>query len=337
MSMAPLPPHPPNASNNPYPRRSLAWAMHEIGAGRRAMPRSDAKRHHVVPRFWLARFAEPPGDNEGQLVQLDTTRGVSARVSVRTAATRHRFYSVRSTEAEQDNRVESLIALIEEHAATSIQLLLESPEEMDDHDRIAISIFVALQVKRTPSALARAEAMIRETGEAVIREHAQDPYAFAQAARRHGIDLSAEELERMRRYLDKAMSEGRLRAKYVREEAWRLMIENLLEAGRLPLEMEWFLLRPNEGEFIVSDCGFSAMRNDRNELETAFPLAPDACLVLGGQGDGLRRISVPGATVQDLNSRVYNHAERFIFGRNEESVTGVWRVATGPRNRASRR
>jgi hypothetical protein len=311
--------------------------MHEIGAGRRTMPRSEAKRHHIVPRFLLARFAEPPGDNRGQLLQLDTTSGASRPVSVMTAGTRHRFYSVRSTEAEKDNRIESLIALIEEHAAASIQLLLESPELMDDHDRIAIAIFLALQAQRTPRALARAEAMIRETGEAVIREQVRDPELFARTARNHNLDLTAEELDRTRRYLEKAISDGRLRAMYVREEAWRLMVDNLLDAGRSPLEMEWFLLRPSDGEFVASDNGLSVVRNEANELETALPLAPDACLVLTGLGDSLRRIRVPRTAVREINLRTYGQAERFIFGRSQEVVTSVRRLAKNYPKGVSRR
>ncbi len=316
-----------SAEANPYPEGSLAFAMHEIGAGRRRMPESEAKRHHIVPRFLLARFAEPPGNNDGRLAQIDTTSGATARVSVKTAATRHRFYSVRSTEAEKDNRIESLISLVEDHAAEAIELLLECPERMGDHDRIAISIFIALQVQRTPRALARAEAMIRETAEAVLREHVGDPAAFAKAARERGVERPGEELERMRLHLQRAMSEGRLRAEYVREEAWRAMVDNLLEAGRHPLEMEWYLLRPGEGEFVASDNGFNVERSADGKLETALPLAPDACLVLAGKGDGLRRIRVPREAVADLNLRTYADAERFIFGHSEKAVGNVRRLA----------
>ncbi|HEY5053373.1 MAG TPA: DUF4238 domain-containing protein [Solirubrobacterales bacterium] len=312
-----------SAEANPYPEGSLAFAMREIGAGRRRMPESEAKRHHIVPRFLLARFAEPPGDNDGHLAQLDTTSGATARVSVRTAATRHRFYSVRSTEAEKDNRIESLIGLVEDHAAEAMDLLLECPERMGDHDRIAIAIFIALQVQRTPKALARAEAMIRETAEAVLREQVGDPGTFARAARGQGVELSAAQLERMRHELRRAMAEGRLRAKYVREEAWRGMVDNLLEAGRHPLEMEWYLLRAGEGEYVASDNGISVVRNADGELETALPLSPDACLVLTGQGDGLKRIRVPGEAVADLNLRTYADAERFIFGHDQGVVTKV--------------
>jgi Protein of unknown function (DUF4238) len=319
-----------SSESNPYPEGSLAFAMREIGAGRRRMPESEAKRHHIVSRFLLARFAEPPGDNEGRIFQLDATSGATARVSVRTAATRHRFYSVRSTEAEKDNRIESLISLIEDYAAGALNLLLECPEQMGDHDRIAISIFIALQVKRTPKALARAEEMIRETAEAVLVEHLEDPDAFARAARGHGVESSADELEQMRGFFRRAKSEGRLRAKYVREEAWRAMVDNLLEAGRHPLEMEWYLLRPSGGEFVTSDNGVNVTRRGDGRLETALTLAPGACLVLTGKGDGLRRIKVPSEAVAELNLRAYADAERFIFGRSREVVANVWRLAEPP-------
>jgi hypothetical protein len=129
--------------------------------------------------------------------------------------------------------------------------------------------------------------MIRATAEAVLREQVGDPGTFARAARQHGEQLSAAQLERMRHELQRAMAEGRLRAKYVREEAWRGMVDNLLAAGRHPLEMKWYLLRPKGGEFVASDNGFTVVRNTDGELETALPLAPDACLVLTGQGDAV--------------------------------------------------
>ena len=144
------------------------------------------------------------------------------------------------------------------------------------------------------------------------------------------MESSAEEVERMRQLLRRAMSEGHLRAKYVREEAWRAMVDNLLEAGRHPLEMEWYLLGPSGGEFVASDNGVNVTRNGNGELETALPLAPDACLILAGKGDGLRRIRVQGEAVAALNLRAYADAERFIFGRSREAVANVRHLAEPP-------
>jgi len=244
-------------------------------------------------------------------------------VTVRTAATRHRFYAVRSTEDEKDNRIESLFSLIEDYAAKAIEPLLTCPEGLTDHDRIAISIFIALQTQRTPAGLGRAEALVKETAEAVLREHVEDPIAFLRAARDAGVTRSAADLEKDRLELKRALAEERLRGEYVREEALRGIVNGLLEAGRHPLEMEWYLLRPGEGEFVASDAGFNVVRNSSGELETAIPLAPDACLVLTGKGDRLRRLEVPKPAVTDMNLRTYAHAERFIFGRTEAVLAGL--------------
>jgi hypothetical protein len=94
--------------------------------------------------------------------------------------------------------------------------------------------------------------------------------------------------------------------------------------------MEWYLLRPSGGEFVTSDNGVNVTRSGDGKLETALPLAPGACLVLTGKGDGLRRIKVPSEAVAELNLRAYADAERFIFGRSREVVANVWRLAEPP-------
>jgi hypothetical protein len=102
---------------------------------------------------------------ERQASQLDTQTAITQRVSIKVAATRHRFYAVESTESPQDNRIESLLSLVEHHAAESIARLLEAPETMDEFDQIDIAIFVALQVQRTPTSLKRTEELILQTRE----------------------------------------------------------------------------------------------------------------------------------------------------------------------------
>jgi hypothetical protein len=111
---------------NPYPVGSIAHTLWEIGARRRPFPQSDAKRHHIVPQFLLANFAEPP-TKEGRLYAVDRSTGANHPVSVKNAANRHRFYAVETTEAGKDNRIEAFLALIEDHAAGSLRRLLEGP------------------------------------------------------------------------------------------------------------------------------------------------------------------------------------------------------------------
>jgi hypothetical protein len=316
-------------SISPYRAGSLAESLHEIGAGRRTMPTSNAKRHHLVPRFLLARFGEPPGARNAKLHQLDTQTATTQRVSVKVAATRHRFYAVESTESPQDNRIESLLSLVEHHAADSIARLLEAPETMDEFDQIDIAIFIALQVQRTPTSLKRTEELILQTQEEVLREHVYDPAAFARAAAEHGADLSPDQLEAERLKLVEAIAAGRLRAANLREEAWALIIDNFLEAGEHPLRMRWLLLRAKKGEFIVSDRGYSAIPLEGEGVETAIPLASDACLLLLPGSDGINFIEIDASEVEMINLRTYGWAERFAFARREQTLIDLQALAEG--------
>jgi hypothetical protein len=302
--------------------------MKEIGAGRRALPRSDAKRHHIVPQFLLAKFAEPPAKVGGHLYQLDRKSGANRRVAVKSAATRRRFYAVETTEAQKDNRIEAMLGLAEHHAALSLKKLLEDPASMDEYDRIDIAMFLTIQTQRTSEAVARTEAFIQETAEQVLREHVADQRAFAKSMADVGGGLADPTLEEARLKLLKAVDEGRLVNRNIREEAWRLILDSWLAASEHPLRMSWVLLRPRSGEFVTSDAGFAGVANQAVDgagetTETTFPLAPHACLMLRTGSPGLRFWEVPEVDVDRINLRTYAWAEQFIYGRTQAAVTGV--------------
>jgi hypothetical protein len=310
--------------------------MHEIGAGRRAFPKSDAKRHHIVPQFLLANFAEPP-TKDGLLYALDRKTGANRRVAVRDAANRHRFYAVETTEAEKDNRIEAFLGLIEDHAARSLSRLLDDPLNMRELDPLDIALFLTMQTQRTPAAVARAEDLAQKTAEQVFRQAAADPEAFAsdsaEIAEKFG--LTPEEVEIGRRELVKAIDEGRLKNQNIRGEAWVAIIDSWLPAAEYPLKSSWFLMRPERGEFVTSDGGFAGVPvpGGQEASETTFPLAPDSCLMIRTGTPGLRIVEIPKRDVDMVNLRTYAWAERFIYGRTQAAVTGVRELAKKKRRR----
>ncbi len=315
-------------ASNPYRPGSLGHSMHAIGAGHRSLPRSEAKRHHIVPQFLLARFAEPP-TKDGQLYQLDQRSGANRRVAVSKAAARHRFYAVETTEAEKDNRIEAMLGLAEHHAAESFVKLLDEPETMDEYDRIDIAMFLTIQTQRTPTAVARTEAIIQETADDVLREQVGDPEVFAKGMAEFGSKLAGQDLEEARQNLLRQIDDGNLVNPNIRGEAWSLILSTWLAAAETPLSMSWFLLRPEASEFVTSDGGFAsvAVQNQTDGTETTFPLAPDACLLLRSGSPNLRFLDIPERDVESINLRTYGWAERFIYGRTQAAVTRVRALA----------
>ena len=326
----------PSDQSNPYPKNSIAWELREIGSGRRPMPSSGAKNHHFVPQFLLARFASPP-TKEGRLIQLDKGSGVPRAAKVSAVASRRRFYAVETTEAEADNRIEDFLGLVERHAAPAISKLLEDPGSLRAHEIVDIGLLLVLQEQRSPAGLARTTRRMEEVGQQLATDLLTDPGRFIAEAREYGLELSDEELEAARENLANSVKRGGLRLERPEQEAWRLMIDSFLEAGEIPLHMTWFLLQPGAGEFITSDRALSMFDPDpvlvndwmsSPHAETAFPLAPNACLVLlpGTHGLTRRVISEKEVDQRRRDGPASRSCRRSPgCGRRRRSAAGRWR------------
>jgi hypothetical protein len=69
-------------------------------------PESEAKRHHLVPRFLLRRFVSP-GASPEKLCQLDLESGKPAKVTPTSAAAQTRFYRLTDGDGTEHQRLES--------------------------------------------------------------------------------------------------------------------------------------------------------------------------------------------------------------------------------------
>jgi hypothetical protein len=322
----------------------LAQALRDIGAGLRPLPQgAHKKRHHFVPRFILSNFATEGGRGSPRIFQLDKTRGTPRSVRPEDAASRHRFYSVASEDSPRDNRIEDFLALVEDHAAPAINALLERPMELTEPERVTISLFLALQERRTPFGIAEAGDAAEQWGRDAMAALARDSAAFARMWREFkGRDEPEEEIEQARKEVLAIATEGRMHLKTKREQGMLLMIEGWLYLAEFVDGMDWHLLRPKRGdEFVQNDQGVA--RLDASTTFNApdihpqwlFPLAPDACLLLT---PGQRRLRVVPSTARgtrDVNLRTYAWAERFIFGRTQKAVADVRAAARSAGARAA--
>src|ERR671925_2277234 len=131
----------------------LLQEMQAIAERKKALPDSDAKRHHFVPEFLLRRFSAQRNGRH-RLCQLDVHTGKPVWVDPGTAASRRQLYSLPDREGGTHNLIEGYFSIVEGHAAAAIHRLCDTAR-LDLSDRSTIAFFIALLEGRTLGGLDR--------------------------------------------------------------------------------------------------------------------------------------------------------------------------------------
>lgn len=305
-------------------------------------PNSDAKRHHFIPRFLLREFAIER-DGKHWLSQLELKTGQHRRVTVESAASRHRFYTVRDEDGTTHNQVEGYLALVESHAAPAIKRYLADPVGVKPTDAAMIAHHLALLIARTPAASAR----MAEAADTAMRLLMSSPLIDAAGFARHyreatgNSEAAAEEVEQLRKRMLEDLRNGTVRFSDERLVGLQASFQATGDLAQIIFQMPWTLLVAKDGEFITSDCGGtmfdpqprypwtgnSLLSSDH--AQTTIPLSPKACLLLTvGLPDGNRRThDADRMMVDEVNLRTYGWAARHIFGASQQAVTDVRHLA----------
>jgi uncharacterized protein DUF4238 len=115
----------------------LAQELAEIGDGKQAFPTTTARRHHFVPAFLLARFAEP-ATRKGFLFQLDVATGKPQRTTPDSTAYEDYLYAT-GPDDDRELVMEVFFSIVEKHAAAAVDRLLKDPIALTDEDRQTLS------------------------------------------------------------------------------------------------------------------------------------------------------------------------------------------------------
>jgi len=111
-------------------------------------PPHVSRRHHVVPKFYLARFAA--SDGRLQQVWLPGDRRHSIDVSNATVVTD--FYNLTTDDGQLDDFWEQQFSEIEGRAATALRHFVDEGNDSDDGTmRWDLAVFIALQHLRSTS------------------------------------------------------------------------------------------------------------------------------------------------------------------------------------------
>ena len=115
----------------------------QVGDPARPAKTGDPLKHHFIPRFWLAGFAEP-ATKSGSLAVLDVS-GRSTRATVDNTASEESFYTVINTDGRPTLAIEESLSSLESDAAPPFAQLGESIFPTSSLERFDIARLLAVQ------------------------------------------------------------------------------------------------------------------------------------------------------------------------------------------------
>ncbi|WP_199515723.1 DUF4238 domain-containing protein [Nucisporomicrobium flavum] len=104
------------------------------------------RRHHIVPKFHLRRFA----NTRDMLRRVPLAGGEGHLVSINDATVERDFYLVQDVDGQQHDDVEKLLSDVESDASTAVgRVVNQALWPIDQDTRMAIVLWAALQLLRT--------------------------------------------------------------------------------------------------------------------------------------------------------------------------------------------
>ena len=326
----------------------LARELREISDGKREFPSTPARRHHYVPAFALAQFAEPRGDRKGFMVQLDTKSGKPEKTRPEDACFQRDLYA-QPVDAGRDTSVEALLSIIERHSAPAVRRWIADPDAQTPEDRQTLSYYLGFQYMRGPIMLEQVGQLAETIDLTMLAVHFEDRMSFARVYREAiAAEASDDDIERMRLYMKERLASGAIRLRDRNVEALRMMMDFVNGLAEAIDAMRWTLVEAGDDEFVISDRALAmhdptprspwsghGLYSSPNAL-TTIALAPEVTLMLDHGGESIARRVASAAEVREINLRMYGWAERFIFGRSQAVVQRVRRQAKEHRSEVIR-
>jgi hypothetical protein len=299
------------------------------------VPQGQAKRQHFTPQLLLRRFLAPGATH---LCQLDVTTGQPQPVSVASAASRRRFYTLRNTGSdERDETIEGLFSLIEDAAARALETVISTPTTTTADERVTLAYFAAAQLVRTPSALARMQAIGRVVHVAEMARLIVDDATFAEGYAAVRDEQSSEDPAWLQSWMREALLDDRIRVTNEHELSLSTMVDLLDDYAVRLFCMPWSLLSGSGETFITSDSGLGVIDRERDSFQQVsvlgsrdarllMPISSGHCIQIGPLGPPTIAVPPTALTPGDttlVNMAVYGWAGRHIFADRQTTAVDV--------------
>lgn len=271
---------------------------------------SVPRRHHFVPRFCLAHFA----DEKGQVWTYDAETDAPRASAPDETGVERDFHTVTREDGERDVTIETMLAELEGQAAPIYAQMANGMLPEGDERDIMVQFFAIAYV--------RSKRMRRTYGEGygqmmqiLVHRTAQSEQAFAATLAdmeaEEGFTFTDEEKKKLRK--DMADWSG-YRLSVDRE--WTLQAF-MMSARIAPLidAMNWSLLESKDEIFLLSDsplvksgAGFATL-----ETQVSLPLAPNTMWIGHWRDDLPKRDILSRTEVMDFNRMRAGNADRYLY------------------------
>ncbi|WP_080599091.1 DUF4238 domain-containing protein [Sorangium cellulosum] len=261
---------------------------------------SVPRRHHLVPRFFLKRFAK---SDKIAMVNRDAPQQVPHTVTTKNAAIESGFYTIIDKNGQPSAVIENYLSDLEANAAAAIHRM----DTCDGfpptwNDRESVSRFLAFQTVRGSN----------------MRASLQQLFS-------HGAQMAIDDAESDSAREQLRVELGQLSQNFIRLRHMQIMIKNANDFARFFLGRTWRIVDFGRSCLLTSDVPLApANRTDGpvgidNAEWLLFPLDPVRALVLG-KNDGAETIVAGNQETADyINHYVAAQAHRWIYHRPQQS------------------
>ncbi|WP_404869326.1 DUF4238 domain-containing protein [Kitasatospora griseola] len=281
------------------------------------------RRHHTVPKFYLARFA----DKRGQIIRVPLPGNEKSTVSVKDASVVKNFYLLETEEGVFTDAIEDALGQIEGAAASAFRAVVDDGQwPPTDENRQAIALWAAAQHVRVPR--------IRQQGNE-IADHifklqvavGGKPQVRKVLEQAHGRKVTDEEVNE---HWDEMTDFDSYRVSEHPNKHLRLIGDLMPRAAAHFFSRPWGLIRFERKSLITADDPVVLMRHPNSSpydgvgLATAealvIPLDRRAALVINNSSTGDDYNVSPNALLANhINQMVIFNAHRAVFHHPEDA------------------
>jgi len=283
---------------------------------------SDARKHHYVPRFYLANFSSFDGQKHRLWVY---EKGREPRISTPVHEGYSNDFYAFLENGQRNTEVEKWLANLETAVAPLIAELVQGKRGPSPNERVVLAAFMGTLFTRTPFGRQMDEKLFAPAVTNRAKAAAHDPEAFYKLYGELDPELPSQEwAEQARQDVLSGKSEE-LEA----DESFRLasMIQVGIQYRKVLSEMDWqFIHSPDDQLFITSDNPVICEMGDPNDPRAVhlrsgpnhpnaaawLPLTSRVCLLMHrGLVPGIA--TAPAATVRAINKRIMMCADKRIY------------------------
>ncbi len=279
-------------------------------------PQGLRRRHHVVPEFYLRRFA-----NEDALLLVgDELKKEGFTVNPRNAAVMTDFYMAQTRKGPSD-ALEKWMGEIEAKAASAFTRIADRGQEMSHLDREALANFIALQITRGPTyreqilKIGRLEALTAASIDGNTPDRVRD---FLRRTEGRAPE------EREVREMAESLRVGELRFEAPKEVAILAALRSAAAMVQPLADRHWSMFEIRPHGFVTSDnpvillpAADISVENVLSTEELLLPVDPRHAILLSKAEASSLAMLEPVDLITTLNNRSRAGAYRFVFAHPE--------------------